>query len=686
MGKAGKCVLLIAFSVMVVSLGAAGHNSCSTSGVSDDTNMQNEGIAGAVGWQVWSAKFDYGSRRGGRSGCGDVNADTMHVSDGEGNSGQISNPGYSYNLTTNEFSWLNGGDMVSVYFSKDGYTSSTVTDQMPNPISFSNPEPAKSTSTGEIGTSSPELSVDVSNPAGGGVDVSFYNASNNNQIGATQTGVTDGETVSFEWSGLQDGNTYNWYVEACKSGCTNSKTYEFDVNGFPEITSISFTNSSVAHSFNAKITVEDSNGDSDLDSCDATATGGGTSMNYNNLGFEGVDGDNTATCDVQIRYDDPSTNWAHLESLNLDFTVSDSKNAETASYSNSFPNNKPRVKDIKFSDYSNQHRFNVSAKIEADTDTINELNSCEVTVDDYDTHVYTKSAELDTSFGPPGVASCNYSNINDTAFGGFEYGENLNVTINSTDQHSEFGLNHTEHKIPNNAPTTLSNEPEDGGIAIGEPILLNVTVYDSDSDSLTTWFLNEADDSVIDVQSSLSGQKVSGNLPNIRVGEDYTWYAKIGDGATNYTTPYYGFTKAVSSAFRIRTLIDYRYSDIITSPSSSKDVFFEVRNRVPGTKTLTTYIEGDVRADFADGSTEKTYTVDGKSREEFIIRVKPDSTGEKELKLVTKNEDLDFNTSTSIDVKSKRFTTNRGVELPGVQFIHLLVLSIAGIAAYYLQI
>jgi len=55
------------------------------------------------------------------------------------------------------------------------------------------------------------LSVDVSHPSGVLMNVSFYNAFNDNLIGV-DIGVFSGETASVSWSGLSEGTTYQWYV------------------------------------------------------------------------------------------------------------------------------------------------------------------------------------------------------------------------------------------------------------------------------------------------------------------------------------------------------------------------------------------------------------------------------------------------------------------------------------------
>ena len=57
----------------------------------------------------------------------------------------------------------------------------------------------------------PTLSVDVSDPDGDTMDVSFYDASDDSLIG-TDMGVLSGGTASFTWLGLSSNTYYEWYA------------------------------------------------------------------------------------------------------------------------------------------------------------------------------------------------------------------------------------------------------------------------------------------------------------------------------------------------------------------------------------------------------------------------------------------------------------------------------------------
>jgi len=82
----------------------------------------------------------------------------------------------------------------------------------------------------------PTLSIDVTDADGDTMDVTFYDASNDSQIGSTQTGVADGGTASVTWSGRDWNTTYSWYAVADDgSATTTSSTFSFTTtDGVPQ--------------------------------------------------------------------------------------------------------------------------------------------------------------------------------------------------------------------------------------------------------------------------------------------------------------------------------------------------------------------------------------------------------------------------------------------------------------------
>ncbi|MFX1572522.1 MAG: C25 family cysteine peptidase [Promethearchaeota archaeon] len=87
-----------------------------------------------------------------------------------------------------------------------------------------NPTPSDGATSVSI---NPTLSVDVSDPDGDIMDVSFYDASDDSLIGIA-TGVPSGSKASVLWSDLSEGTTYSWYAVASDgSASTTSSTWSF---------------------------------------------------------------------------------------------------------------------------------------------------------------------------------------------------------------------------------------------------------------------------------------------------------------------------------------------------------------------------------------------------------------------------------------------------------------------------
>lgn len=121
---------------------------------------------------------------------------------------------------------------IIVAFNKYGNVSSNSLfvniDRIPDPPYNPNPPDGSN----EIGLDI-TLSVDVSHPSGVLMNVSFYNAYNDNLIGV-DTGVFSGETASVSWLGLSEGTTYQWYVIVSDDmDITISSTWTFTTLDIP---------------------------------------------------------------------------------------------------------------------------------------------------------------------------------------------------------------------------------------------------------------------------------------------------------------------------------------------------------------------------------------------------------------------------------------------------------------------
>lgn len=88
------------------------------------------------------------------------------------------------------------------------------------------------------------LQVNVSDPDGDNMNVSFYDASNGDLIG-NDTNISSGQIASVNWNGLSRDLIYNWYAMASDGlSKTNSSIWSFTPDNPPSINGISPTNGS----------------------------------------------------------------------------------------------------------------------------------------------------------------------------------------------------------------------------------------------------------------------------------------------------------------------------------------------------------------------------------------------------------------------------------------------------------
>ncbi len=170
--------------------------------------------------------------------------------------GTASVPWFALNESTN-YSWYavaNDG-MFSTTSSTWFFTTNFPPDA---PLNSSPPDSANGINTNPI------LSVNVSDPDGDSMNVSFYEAFGMVLIG-TDSGVLSGKIASIPWIGLSYGTTYNWYVIIYDGlTSTNSSTWVFTTNYAPNIISNpSPTNGATGVNTNPTLSVNVSDPDGD---------------------------------------------------------------------------------------------------------------------------------------------------------------------------------------------------------------------------------------------------------------------------------------------------------------------------------------------------------------------------------------------------------------------------------------
>ncbi|MFB6214059.1 MAG: hypothetical protein ABEJ07_05870 [Candidatus Nanohaloarchaea archaeon] len=132
---------------------------------------------------------------------------------------------------------------------------------------------------------------------------------------------------------------------------------------------------------------------------------------------------------------------------------------------------------------------------------------------------------------------------------------------------------------------------------------------------------------------------------------------------------------AVSAGPRSETSIDYRYSTVIVSVSSSIPVFVTVNNTDPSTmRTFNTSLS-EV-AHFPDGSFYKVHSIGPMQERRFRVVVDPTESGSHTLKVTTRDTSIGLASSDSIPVSARKLeSTQVPREVPGIGLVQLVLLS-----------
>lgn len=246
----------------------------------------------------------------------------------------------------------------------------------------------------------------------------------------------------------------------------------------------------------------------------------------------------------------------------------------------------------------------------------------------------------------------------------------------------------------NSPPESPSNpSPSDGASDISTSTTLSVKVSDEDDDSLDVTFYNASDDSEIGVDTDVaSGERASVDWNGLEPKTSYSWYAVANDGASDTQSPEWSFQTedggtggGLLKADRVNINLDNRYSSVIVEKGVEKTVFFDVENRDSNLKTVRTYLEG-LDAEYADGTTVKTYNIDPKSSERFQVRINGSDAGKKLLRIKTENLNLKVNTTLEVPVFVRNYPTSNTVEVSGIGTVQILLLLLSVSTLYYLRL
>jgi hypothetical protein len=388
---------------------------------------------------------------------------------------------------------------------------------------------------------SPILSVDVSDPDGNVLDVSFFDASDHSLIGQ-HNGVASGSTASVEWSGLSYGTTYQWYAKVYDfEYVTTSATWSFVTEAEPVVnnppnppTTPSPYDGQTDVSINPTLSVNvvDPDGDTldvkfynDLDDSligtDNNVLSGGTaSVQWLGLSYETTYNWYAVANDTE--YDTPSSTWTFTTLLNP--TVN-------------HPPDKP----------SNPSPVDGATGV-----SLNPVLSVDVFDKDGDTlDVEFYNASDDSLIGEVnGVASGStaslpwnglsysttyqwYTKVNDSEF------ENTSITWSFITRDEIINK-------PPNAPTNPS--PQNGATGVGTNPILSVFVSDPDLDMLDVKFFNASDDVLIGIDYNVpSGGTAYILWSDLSLDTTYQWYAAANDSEIQTYSLVWSFTTAGQS-------------------------------------------------------------------------------------------------------------------------------------------
>ncbi|MFB6204495.1 MAG: PA14 domain-containing protein [Candidatus Nanohaloarchaea archaeon] len=498
--------------------------------------------------------------------------------------------------------------------------------------------------------------------------------------------VSGSGTASVEWSNLQCGKTYNWYVEADDGSTTvTSSTWTFTLtcNKPPKILSLVFTNSTTEHSYSVAANVYDPDGEGDIQSCGMDATSGGNTVSYS-MNIDTAYGNSS---EAQCIYDGVNYRdgpWAHLATTDVTVTATDSEgNTATETGKNTFPNHAPSVSSFFYSNYSTRHAFNVSAVVYDSDANRFELDRCEYTFTDTDGNSYSRTVSVNVNYGETDQGRCSYSEINTSSsvYPGFEVMEPITVDLTVYDDHGATGSASSIHRIPNQRPIINLVSPADDSSVSGDVIDLQVDVSDMEDAPLKVWFFNQDTGDLLGYEELNSGI-ADASWGSVEVGQTYEWFVKVSDSYENATSATWKFVKVTSQSYRTRTDLRYRYSTIITSTGRTAYITLEVENLVSESKQLQTSLAG-VNAKFLKNDQDSiSYTLSGGEEKSFQIGVSPTSNGEKTLRVITRNTMLG---TKNVDRFPVYVTDFRSLErsVPGMGYLQLVTVVLVAATVYF---
>ncbi len=420
----------------------------------------------------------------------------------------------------------------------------------------------------------PTLSVDVSDPDGNFLDVSFFDASDHSLIGQ-HNGVTSGSTASLEWSGLSYGTTYQWYTKVYDfEYVTTSATWSFVTEAEPVVNNPP----------NPPNTPSPYDGQTDV-SINPTLSVNVVDPDGDTLDVKFFNASDDSL--IGIDYNVPSGGTAYMlwSDLSLDTTYqwyAAANDSELQAYSLvwSFTTAGQTPVNLPPNAPTNPTPFDGATGV-----SINPILQVDVSDPNGDTldvkfHNASDDSLIDIDFNVPsgGTASVQwlglsydttyqwYAVANDTEYDSYSATWSFTTAIQSSG---------------NNPPNPPANpSPSDGETNVDLNPTLSVDVSDPDGDVLTVYFYNDSDDSLIDTLTNVqSGTIAAVTWPGLAYFTTYAWYVVVDDSQDQAISDTWSFTTIQASSGNLppyqpsNPLPVNESTDVNLTPTLKVDVF-----------------------------------------------------------------------------------------------------------------
>jgi len=347
----------------------------------------------------------------------------------------------------------------------------------------------------------------------------------------------------------------------------------------------------------------------------------------------------------------------------------------------------PRVRDIQFSDIDGEHAFSVQASVDILTDSpdfgecrlkfTNQENANEFPSSGW---VQGQLTEVNDN-----TASCTYDSFN-SSVSGFEPTDNVEVNITAENDEGVTGWNADNHEIINRPPEVTALEPMNDDPVWERDVVLRISVDDPEQDNIELIEFNDEIDNQL-IESLPNPPDVNGEgtfevqWQDLNLGE-YEWGAEVEDKWDSTVIGPFAFERVVSQNYRVQNTVDHQYSSLIVDEDGEASMFFE-SDVVTDNRTVSTFVEGDgIDVEYADGSTQKTYEVDTGEPDRFQLRIEALDTGQNELRIITEDDSVSANTTTTFPVYVRE-SVEEGQPLPGLNFYYLLIIGLFSSVLYF---